>query len=334
MQSVKSFGPRGHQFRNATLALALVASAFLPLAVAAQQADAPLAVEPGTPEGAAVSEPVRGTLDRVRVSGKLNIAYRSDARPLAYRDETGKAAGYTVDLCRHVADAIKAELHLASLDVNWVPVTGGAGVEEVRLSRADLLCADLETLAAREHIAFSIAVFPAGVGAVVRTDAPERLRDVLAGTKPQPRPLWRGSTAALEQRTFAVVEGSPVAEWLAGRIDTFKVIARTVNVGSVEDGVQRVLDGKADVFFGERTVLLDATSRSRGADNLKVIGRQFTVNPVAIGLARGDEEMRLVVDRALSRLFRSDAFETLYTQWFGTPEQNAFVFLRGSALPE
>jgi len=334
MQSVKSFGPRGHQIRIGTVALALVASAYLPLCAAAQPAEASLDAEPAAQETAAVPEPARGTLDRVRVSGKLNIAYRSDARPLSFRDEAGKAAGYTVDLCRHVADAVKAELHLGSLHVNWVPVTGAAGLEEVGQARADLLCADLATLAAREQISFSIPVFPAGVGAVVRTDAPERLRDALAGAKPQARPLWRGSTAALDQRSFAVVEGSPVAEWLAGRIDTFKVIAKVMNVGSVDDGVQRVLDGDADVFFGERTVLLDAASRSRGADELKVIGRQFTVEPVAIGLARGDEELRLVVDRALSRLFRSEDFGTLYAQWFGTPEQNAFVFLRGSALPE
>lgn len=333
MQSVQSFGPRGHHIRIGTLALALVSSALLPLCAAAQETETALAAEPVAQEAVA-PEPARGTLDRVRVSGKLNIAYRSDARPLAFRDEAGKAAGYTVDLCRHVADAVKAELHLGSLDVNWVPVTGAAGVDEVRKGRADLLCADLATLSAREHIAFSIPVFPAGVGAVLRTDAPERLREVLAGGAPRARPLWRGSAAALEQRTFAVVEDSPVAAWLAGRIDTFKVIAKVANVGSVEDGVQRVLDGEADVFFGERNVLLDAASRSSGADNLKVIARQFSVEPIAIGLARGDEDLRLVVDRALSRLLRSDDFETLYTQWFGTPEQNAFVFLRGSALPE
>jgi putrescine:ornithine antiporter len=334
MKSVKLFGPRGHRVQIGIVTLAVVASAHLPLGAAAQPADAALAAEPATLQTTATPEPARGTLDRVRVSGKLNIAYRTDARPLSFRDEAGKAAGYTIDLCRHVADAVKAELHLGSLDVNWLPVERTAGVGEVRQARADLLCADMETLAAREQIAFSIPVFPAGVGAVVRTDAPERLREVLAGGKQQARPLWRGSTAALDQRTFAVVDGSPVADWLAGRIDTFKVIAEVTKVASVEDGVQRVLDGDADVFFGERTVVLDAATRSSGADELKVIDRQFTVEPVAIGLARGDEELRLVVDRALSRLFRSEDFSTLYAQWFGTPEQNAFVFLRGSALPE
>ena len=90
MQSVKSFGPRGHQIRIATLALGLVASALLPLCAAAQEAEATQAAEPAAQEAAAVAEPARGTLDRVRVSGKLNIAYRSDARPLAFRDEAGK----------------------------------------------------------------------------------------------------------------------------------------------------------------------------------------------------------------------------------------------------
>ena len=52
----------------------------------------------------------RGTLDRVRETGKLVLGYRVDARPFSYQDASGKAIGYSVALCEKVAAEVKAEL--------------------------------------------------------------------------------------------------------------------------------------------------------------------------------------------------------------------------------
>lgn len=333
MNSV-SMDPRMNRNHVARLALGLLAPGLLVGTAALAQQQEAATPESAVPAAVAAAQSAPGTLERIRTNGRLTIAYRSDARPLSFNDPAGKPAGYTVELCQRVADALKTDLQLGSLEVNWLPVTGSAGILELKQSRADLLCGELESLEARKHASFSVPVFPAGVGALLRSDAPERLRTVLAGEKVGARPLWRGATAALDQRTFAVVEGSPVADWLAGRIDTFKVMATIHKVGSIDDGVQQVLDGEADVLFGERTVLLDALNRSNQADSLSVIGRQFTLSPVAIGMARGEEDLRFAVDRALSRLYRSPDFSTLYTQWFGPPDQNTLIFFHGNALPD
>ena len=49
---------------------------------------------------------------------------------------------------------------------------------------------------------------------------------------------------------------------------------------------------------------------------------------------RGDEEMRLVVDRALSRLFRSPDLAPLYTTYFGAPDPGVLEFFQSVALPD
>ncbi len=49
-----------------------------------------------------------GTLDQIKQTNRLRIGYRSDARPLSYKDESGNAAGYSVALCQQIADAIKS----------------------------------------------------------------------------------------------------------------------------------------------------------------------------------------------------------------------------------
>ena len=67
----------------------------------------------------------------------------------------------------------------------------------------------------------------------------------------------------------------------------FKLAAKVVPVDGYEAGVQRVLDRKADVFFGDRAILLDAAARSPSAGDLLVLDRLFTYEPLALALRAG-----------------------------------------------
>ena len=69
-------------------------------------------------------------------------------------------------------------------------------------------------------------------------------------------------------------------------------------------------------------------------EGLVVLDRLFTYEPIALTLARGDEDFRLAVDRALSQAFESPDFPELYRKWFGVPDPSALVFYRMNALPE
>ena len=44
-----------------------------------------------------------GTLDRIGRDKMIRIAFREDAPPFSYKDQSGAPAGYMVDLCRAVA---------------------------------------------------------------------------------------------------------------------------------------------------------------------------------------------------------------------------------------
>ena len=95
--------------------------------------------------------------------------------------------------------------------------------------------------------------------------------------------------------------------------------------------------GQADTaaaLFGDRPVLLDAAQRGEAAGQLLVIERSFTREPIALAMRRGDDALRLLVDRALSRMYRSKEFAALYTQWFGAPGVNALEFFQSVALPD
>ncbi len=137
----------------------------------------------------------RGTLDRVRETGKLVLGYRVDARPFSYQDASGKAIGYSVALCEKVAAEVKAELGLPELALEWVPVTLDQRFQAVAQGKIDLMCAaDTATLERRKEVSFSLPIFPSGIAAVLRADAPAPLQDVLAG-RPASGPIWRASPA-------------------------------------------------------------------------------------------------------------------------------------------
>ena len=45
-------------------------------------------------------------------------------------------------------------------------------------------------------------------------------------------------------------------------------------------------------------------------------------------------DLRLLVDRTLSRLYRSEGFRSVYARYFGMPDANTEVFFRFVAVPE
>jgi len=282
----------------------------------------------------AAAPALAGTLDRVRDTGKLTLGYEP-ARPFSYQDESGKAAGYSVALCQKIAEDVKSELKLPALAVEWVPVTLEGRFRDLEQGKVDLLCgADSATLARRGEMSFSIPIFPGGIGALLRADASQGLRDILE-RRPPSRPLWRGSPAqVLEAQTFTVVTNTTSATWLSERIGTLQLTANVVPVDSYAAGIQSLLARRASVFFGDRAILLDAVARSPSASDLTVLDRHFTYEPFALALRRDDDGFRLAVDRSLSRLFRSAEFDALYAKWFGRPDEEARRFFRQSALPD
>ena len=275
-----------------------------------------------------------GTLEKVKDSGKLTLGYRSDTRPFAFSDG-GKPAGFSVALCQKVADAVKAELKMPSLTVDFVPLTATDRFEAVQQGRVDLSCGtDTPTLERREMVDFSLPIFFAGTGALLRKDADRRLRDAMEGRPEPAQPVWRAAPGVFSSNVvFAAVGGTTIEKSLIDGLRTRRITVTVARVPDYAAGVQMVLDRRAAALFGDRPVLLDAAKRAP-ADELMVLDRLFTREPLALALRRGDDAFRLLVDRSLSRLFRSPEIGPLYTTYFGAPDPGVLQFFQSVALPD
>lgn len=272
-----------------------------------------------------------GTLDKLRESGKFVVGYVSDGS--SQKDATGKVAGYAIALCTKVGDAARQELKLPSLAVELVQVSMEERFSAVAQGKIDMLCGAVPTLERRAEVSFSIPVGFVGVNAVIRSDAPVRLVQVLTGQEPPPSVLWRG-TGAPERRALAVVSGTTVERALADKLAERRIAIDVVSVKDTAEGVQAVVDRRADAFFDGRPLLLDAVARSPAKSDLVVLDRLFRRELLAFAIRRNDDDFRLTVDRALSRIYRSPELPTIYRTYLKDPDRETLEFFELMALPE
>jgi polar amino acid transport system substrate-binding protein len=311
MQLVRSQASRNRLVRLALRAIAVVPVLCLALPAAAQ------------------------TLDRVRQSGRIKLGYVADMRPFSYRNEAGTAAGYSVALCERIAAQVGAAAGRPNLTAEWVPVTSDARLRAVAQGDVDLLCSPTSmTLGRRGEVSFSIPVVAGGNRAVMHRDALADLRRAL-GDETTMRPVWRGSPAAkyLGNARFAVVSGTTTERWLESERKSLGIDARITPVVDYRTALQQLLNRDVDVLFGERTLVLSAMNPEE-RENLVVLDRLFTHESGGLALARGDEDFRLLVDRALSRIYATGEFSDLYREWFGEFDAAARTFFLSNTLAE
>lgn len=279
----------------------------------------------------ATQPPTSGTLNRVRANGRLVLGYYTDAQPMSYRDQSGNAAGYAVTLCWQVADEVKTQLGAPQLAVEWVALTRATGMHTVQQGKIDLLCgADAASLTNRANVSFSLPIFPGGISALVRSDASKSLQNALE-QRPLPyKPIWRASPfSPVQHRTLSVVAGTPAVDWAKDRASKLKLIATLDMVDNYDTGVTKVASEDSDVLFGDRAVLLRLAKSSPDASKLRVLTRHYTYEPLALALARNNDDFRLVVDRALLRFYSSPKFGDAYREVFGKPDADTVEYFRG-----
>lgn len=274
------------------------------------------------------------TLERVRSSNSLTLGYLPDIAPFSSQQD-GQPSGYAIELCEQVAAHIKTELGLADLQVRYQAVEEAESIAAVSSGSIDILCSPtLETLTERKAVSFSLPIYTAGLAALVREDASPALINVLNGKVAHSGPTWRATiNRGLANHTYAVTEGGATEAWVRQQQNQLGVVATLVTVANPEQGVQLVAEGKADAFFSERILLQNYLAKNKDASEMRVLERIYEFAPVAMALARDDEDLRLLVDTALSESYRSGELENIYRRHLGEPGEMVKVLFKVYALP-
>lgn len=273
-------------------------------------------------------------LDRIKSEKLLRIGVRTDAPPFAVLKD-GRVTGFTVDLCQVVGSNMAQRLGIPDLRLDVIPVDATNRFDKLAAGEIDILCgATTATLSRRERVSFSIPTFITGVGAILRKEAPKPLQDLLI-VKTRTVPTDAEVVAAFKDRKIGVRAGSTAERWLetggVGRIEGVSI----EQLPSHRQGYEKVVAGELDAYIADLAILRALTHANGAVDeNVLISQKTYTNEPYALAMRRGDEDLRLLVDSALSHLYRQGEVLRLFRNYFGKPTAEVVFFYQAVALPD
>ena len=241
------------------------------------------------------------TLDKIRKQGAITLGYIDGAAPFSYADASGEPQGYSVELCRAVADGIAAQLKREALKVRWVKLTIQNRIEAVRKREVDLECSTTTwTLSRQSQVDFSLVTFVDGGSLLVGAQSSV------------------GQLADLDGKRIAVISGTTTEKALRAALAHRKVNAELVGIKTRDEGLSLLGKTEVEALASDRTALIGVVVMGAGArGNFKLLDQDFSIEQYALMLPRGDHEYRLAVNRVLARVYRSGEIEKIYSRWLG-----------------
>ena len=241
------------------------------------------------------------TLARIAESGVMRIGYVPDAAPMSFTDADGRVSGYSVELCRHIAAAVRQHLGLDEMAIEYVPlVLPQERIDAVVNGEVDIECgATTVTIARREKVDFTLMTFITG--------------GTLLSTKAKPVPTLED----LPGKRVAVIQGTTTESALRhfGELNEYRFTLALIRTH--DEGMRLLNEGKVDAYASDRVMLIGQVFRSADATRYVMARRVFSREPYSLMLRRGDSAFRLVADRALSALYGDARIRRLYHNWFG-----------------
>jgi glutamate/aspartate transport system substrate-binding protein len=237
-------------------------------------------------------------LKSIADSKTIRIAYRTDATPFAFADQTNQPSGYSVDLCQLVTKSIADQIGVSDLTIQWVPVTVQTRFDAITGGKADMECGSSSvTLGRMKDVDFSNYTFVESTGVLVtRSSNIHGLAD-MAGKR------------------IAVISGTTNEMAVKEQDRLHKLGLALVEVKDRDEAIAALEGGKADGYASDKLLLLG--SQLKHPEALTMLGDDLSIEPYAIALPRGDWAMRLAVNTALAHIYRSGVVKDIFNKWFG-----------------
>ncbi|MFZ6744833.1 amino acid ABC transporter substrate-binding protein [Undibacterium sp. JH2W] len=241
------------------------------------------------------------TLGKIRKTQTLVIGIRETA-PFSYTDENKQPLGYSVDLCLKVAEAIKKELKMPAMKVQFFPVDSATRFSALLDDKIDLECGSTTNNAERrKKVAFTIPHFFSSVRALVKADS---------GIKNWPQ---------LRNRTVVTTKSTTTVKLLTDRNDTSSLNIKLTEGNSDQDSFRMVEEGKADAFPMDDVLLYSLRAEAKSPAAFAIVGDPLSIEPYSIMMRKDDPGFKKVVDTEMLRMIHEGEIYRIYEKWFTKP---------------
>src|SRR5262249_24851560 len=154
---------------------------------------------------------------------------------------------YSVDLCLRVIDALKKEMKLPNLKVNYVPVTSANRIPAVVEGKVDMECGSTTNTADRQkQVAFAYTTFFAGIKILVRKS---------------PR-VSGGGLEALSGKTVVLTRGTTADEMVRAANDERHLSMRLLAAMDHDESFRAVETNQAQAFVMDDVLLYSLITKS------------------------------------------------------------------------
>lgn len=241
-------------------------------------------------------------LDRMKQTGKIIIAHRESSVPLSYVLPDKKPAGYAVELCVKLAEAVRKKINVPTLTPEFMLVTPSNRINVIAEGKADMECGSTANNAERrEKVAFMVPHYITGARYMVRSDS--KIEDL----------------AQFEGKKLVSTHGTtPLKAVIAANKERLIGI-HILEVPDHTKAVEMVESGEVDGFVMEDVLLSGLIAARPDPSKLKVVGKYLTIEPLAIILPKNDPELKKILDDEMKRLIATHEAHAIYDKWFMKP---------------
>jgi glutamate/aspartate transport system substrate-binding protein len=248
------------------------------------------------------AEDLAGTLKKVKESGAITMGIRESSYPLSYLDDKQQPIGYHIDVCNKIVGAVKEKLQLASLKVQYQPVTSQNRIPLVSNGTVDLECGSTTNNEARQkQVSFVDTTFVTNVRMAVKKNSGIKSLDQLNG------------------KLVATTSGTTSVQLMRAYEKGKKIDFKTVYGKDHADSFLLLETDRAVAFVMDDNLLAGLIATSKNPKDYEVVGEVLNVEPIAVMVRKDDPQFKKLADDAVKGMMKSGELEKLYNKWFLSP---------------
>ena len=243
-----------------------------------------------------------GTLKKVKDTGSITVGYRESSIPFSYLDNNGKPIGYAMELCGKVVDAVKADLKMPALKVNYAPVTSSNRIPLLENGTIDLECGSTTNSVARQkQVSFGPTYFVINVTAAVKKDS--GINDF----------------AQLAGKNIVTTSGTTAVPLLKKYEKTKDMEFKEIYGKDHAESFLLMADGRAAAFVMDDILLAGQIANSKDPAAYKILPGSLRQEPYSMMLRKDDPQFKALVDKTVGAVMKSGEINKIYAKWFTSP---------------
>jgi len=244
----------------------------------------------------------QGTIDKVKSSGAITVAYRESSIPFSYLNDNGRPTGFGWEICGKIVDKVKQVAGLNVIEVKSQAVTSQNRIPLLQNGTVDVECGSTTNNSERaKQVTFATNYFYTGTRFLVKANS--GIKDI----------------NSLKGKTVVVTTGTTNYQILRKLNTDSNIGFNLIGAKDHADAFLMVETGKADAFGMDDILLYGLRAASKNPAEFAVVGAPIQVEPYAIMIRKDDPSFKALVDGVLADLMKSGQFDAMYKKWFMSP---------------